>query len=91
MPETGPDAADPDLLIDFRNVSLRRGGRVLVGPLDWAVELDERWVIIGPNGAGKTSLLRIAAAAEHPSAGVALCSVSVWAGSTCASCGRGSG
>jgi len=71
VPETGPDAVDPDLLIDFRRVSLRRGGRTLVGPVDWAVELDERWVIIGPNGAGKTSLLRIAAAAEHPSSGVA--------------------
>ncbi len=71
MPETGSDTADPDLLIDFRNVSLRRQGSVLVGPLDWAVELDERWVIIGPNGAGKTSLLRIAAAAEHPSTGIA--------------------
>jgi iron complex transport system ATP-binding protein len=72
--ETGSETeetADPDLLIDFRDVSLRRDGRVLVGPLDWAVELDERWVIIGPNGAGKTSLLRIAAAAEHPSSGVA--------------------
>ncbi|MEZ0350844.1 ABC transporter ATP-binding protein [Mycobacterium sp. pR1184] len=82
MPETGPESsetgpeagvgeADPDLLIDFRNVSLRRGDHVMVGPLDWAVELDERWVIIGPNGAGKTSLLRIAAAAEHPSTGIA--------------------
>ncbi|QLL09016.1 ABC transporter ATP-binding protein [Mycobacterium vicinigordonae] len=75
MPETGPETdaeqADPDLLIDFRNVALRRGGRTLVGPLDWAVELDERWVIIGPNGAGKTSLLRIAAATEHPSSGIA--------------------
>jgi iron complex transport system ATP-binding protein len=71
VPESGPEAVDPDLLIDFRNVSLRRGGRTLVGPLDWAVELDERWVIIGPNGAGKTSLLRIAAAAEHPTSGVA--------------------
>jgi iron complex transport system ATP-binding protein len=71
VPETGSDAVDPDLLIDFRNVSLRRDERVLVGPVDWAVELDERWVIVGPNGAGKTSLLRIAAAVEHPSAGVA--------------------
>lgn len=65
------DAPDDDLLIDFAQVSLRRGGRTLVGPLSWAVELDERWVVIGPNGAGKTSLLRIAAAIEHPSSGVA--------------------
>jgi iron complex transport system ATP-binding protein len=79
VPETGPEsgsetgtaAADPDLLIDFRNVLLRRSEHVLVGPVDWAVELDERWVILGPNGAGKTSLLRIAAAAEHPSSGIA--------------------
>lgn len=71
VPETGPEIANPDLLVDFRAVSLRRGGRTLVGPVDWAVELDERWVIIGPNGAGKTSLLRIAAATEHPSSGVA--------------------
>ena len=62
---------DPDLLIDFRKVSLRRGGRSLVGPITWQVELDERWVVIGPNGAGKTSLLRIAAASEHPSSGIA--------------------
>ena len=69
MPED--DAADPDLLIDFAKVSLRRGGQVLVGPVTWSVELDERWVVVGPNGAGKTSLLRIAAAMEHPSSGTA--------------------
>jgi iron complex transport system ATP-binding protein len=65
------DAADPDLLIDFAKVALRRGGQTLVGPVTWSVELDERWVVIGPNGAGKTSLLRIAAALEHPSSGTA--------------------
>ncbi|MCH9666707.1 MAG: ABC transporter ATP-binding protein [Actinomycetia bacterium] len=64
-------AADPDRLIDFAKVTLRRGGRTLVGPVTWSVELDERWVVIGPNGAGKTSLLRIAAAMEHPSSGTA--------------------
>ena len=77
VPESGLAApaddapTDPDLLIDFRNITLRRGGRDLVGPVSWQVELDERWVVLGPNGAGKTSLLRIAAAMEHPSAGVA--------------------
>lgn len=71
MPVDDEDAADPDLLIDFAKVSLRRNGRVLVGPVTWSVELDERWVVIGPNGAGKTSLLRMAAAMEHPSSGTA--------------------
>ncbi len=65
------DAVDEDLLIDFARITLRRGGKTLVGPVTWAVELDERWVVIGPNGAGKTSLLRIAAAMEHPSSGTA--------------------
>jgi iron complex transport system ATP-binding protein len=65
------DPIDPDLLIDFRDVTLRRGARTLVGPVTWQVELDERWVVIGPNGAGKTSLLRIAAAMEYPSTGTA--------------------
>lgn len=66
-----PDSTDPDWLIDFRGVELRRGGRTLVGPVTWQVELDERWVIIGPNGAGKTSLVRMAAAEEYPSKGTA--------------------
>jgi iron complex transport system ATP-binding protein len=71
VPVAEGEAADPDLLIDFAKVSLRRGGRLLVGPVTWSVELDERWVVIGPNGAGKTSLLRMAAAMEHPSSGTA--------------------
>ncbi len=62
---------DPDLLVDFAGVSLRRGTTTLLGPLDWQVELDERWVILGPNGAGKTSLLRLASAELHPTSGSA--------------------
>lgn len=71
MPESD-EMIDPDLLIDFREVALRRDGRLLVGPVTWQVELDERWVVIGPNGAGKTSLLRMAAAMEYPSSGTAI-------------------
>ncbi|CCW10474.1 ABC transporter [Rhodococcus aetherivorans] len=62
---------DPDLLIEFDDVLVRRGGNVLVGPVSWKVELDERWVILGPNGAGKTSLLRVAAAETFPTSGTA--------------------
>ncbi len=50
-------------------VSVRRGKTTLVHDVDWAVELDERWVVLGPNGAGKTTLLRMAAAELHPTAG----------------------
>ncbi|MGH3612085.1 MAG: ABC transporter ATP-binding protein [Pseudonocardia sp.] len=50
-------------------VAVRRGPATLVTAIDWAVELDERWVVLGPNGAGKTTLLRLAAAELHPSVG----------------------
>lgn len=62
---------DPDLLVDFQGVSFVRDGKTLVGPVDWQVELDERWVVVGPNGAGKTTLIRMAAAQEFPSEGAA--------------------
>ncbi|WP_067826731.1 ABC transporter ATP-binding protein [Nocardia inohanensis] len=62
---------DPDLLIDFSDVTVRRSGHTLVGPVTWQVELDERWVVLGPNGAGKTSLLRMAAAEMYPTSGTA--------------------
>ena len=95
MPVEAPRASgrtDPDLLIDFAKVTLRRGGRTLVGPVTWSVELDERWVVIGPNGAGKTSLLRIAAAMEHPSSGTAyVLGRAARPRSTCPSCARASG
>ncbi|MFC4602356.1 ABC transporter ATP-binding protein [Rhodococcus kronopolitis] len=62
---------DPDLLIQFEDVLIRRGGNTLVGPVSWNVELDERWVVLGPNGAGKTSLMRIASAEVYPTSGTA--------------------
>ncbi|MBA2308483.1 MAG: ATP-binding cassette domain-containing protein, partial [Pseudonocardiales bacterium] len=53
----------------MRSAGVRRGTAMLLAELDWAVELDERWVVLGPNGAGKTTLLRLAAAELHPSTG----------------------
>lgn len=65
------DALDEDLVLDLRDVTLVREGRHLLHPVDWQVEVDERWIVIGPNGAGKTSLLTIAGARQYPSSGTA--------------------
>ncbi|GAA3097784.1 ABC transporter ATP-binding protein [Pseudonocardia yunnanensis] len=58
-----------DLVIGMEGVSVRRGKSTLLHDVDWAVELDERWVVLGPNGAGKTTLLKLAAAELHPTQG----------------------
>ncbi|WP_215542739.1 ABC transporter ATP-binding protein [Amycolatopsis sp. CA-230715] len=58
-----------DLVVRMAGVGVRRGRNELLAGLDWAVELDERWVVLGPNGAGKTTLLRLAAAELHPTTG----------------------
>jgi iron complex transport system ATP-binding protein len=62
---------NPDAVLQFSGVTVRRGTKVLLDHIDWVVEEDERWVILGPNGAGKTTLLQIAAATMHPSEGTA--------------------
>ncbi|HTW16916.1 MAG TPA: ABC transporter ATP-binding protein [Nocardioides sp.] len=58
-------------VLDFADVTIRRGQATLLDRVSWTVEEDERWVILGPNGAGKTTLLQIASAQMHPSDGVA--------------------
>lgn len=62
---------NPDAVLQFSGVTVRRGAKLLLDSVDWTVEQDERWAILGPNGAGKTTLLQIAAATLHPSAGEA--------------------
>lgn len=58
-------------VLEFADVTVRRGQVTLLDQVCWTVEEDERWVILGPNGAGKTTLLQVAAAQIHPTAGVA--------------------
>ncbi len=57
-------------VLEFADVTVRRGTATLLDGIDWTVEEDERWVILGPNGAGKTTLLQVAAAQLHPTTGV---------------------
>src|SRR5512144_933041 len=58
-------------VLEFADVTVKRGQATLLEGVDWTVEEDERWVILGPNGAGKTTLLQVAAAQIHPTSGVA--------------------
>jgi iron complex transport system ATP-binding protein len=56
-------------VLEFKDVSVRRGTNTLLQSVDWLVEEDERWVILGRNGAGKTTLLQLASASMHPTSG----------------------
>ena len=56
-------------VLNFSQVTLRRGQKEILHPLNWQVEAGERWVILGPNGAGKTTLIQIAATLMHPTSG----------------------
>jgi iron complex transport system ATP-binding protein len=56
-------------VVRLTGVEVRRSGRTILGPIDWAVEAGERWVLVGPNGSGKTTLLQVASSVMWPSAG----------------------
>ena len=60
-----------DAVLEFADVTVKRGQATLLEGIDWTVEEDERWVVLGPNGAGKTTLLQVASAQIHPTSGVA--------------------
>lgn len=56
-------------VLTLSQVSVRRDGRNILGPLDFSISPGERWVILGPNGAGKTTLLKILSTQLFPSQG----------------------
>src|SRR4051794_10653392 len=62
---------NPDAVLQFVDVTVRRGSKVLLDNINWTVEEDERWAVLGANGAGKTTLLNVAAATMHPTSGEA--------------------
>lgn len=70
VPLAGAEVDLTDLVVRMDGAGVRRGTSVLLGEVNWRVELDEKWVVLGPNGAGKTTLLRLAAAELHPSSGM---------------------
>ena len=56
-------------ILELSNISVQRGDRIILGPMDWQVLEGQRWVILGPNGAGKTTLLQVCSSLIHPTSG----------------------
>jgi iron complex transport system ATP-binding protein len=56
-------------VLSLSDVSVRRDGRTILGPLNFRVCEGERWTILGPNGAGKSTLLKLMAAMSFPTTG----------------------
>jgi len=56
-------------VLSLNEVSVRRGDRVILGPLNFSISNGERWVLLGPNGAGKSTLLQILATKIFPTQG----------------------
>lgn len=55
-----------DLQIWLDELTLTRGGRVVLDRIRWRLGAGERWWVIGPNGAGKTQLLKLVAGDVWP-------------------------
>ncbi len=56
-------------VLELSDVSVRRGEKIILGPLNFRIAPEERWVILGPNGAGKSTLLQILATKIFPTHG----------------------
>lgn len=58
-----------EYVLELRDISVRRGDRLILGPLTFAIRPGERWVVLGPNGAGKSTLLQVLATRIFPTQG----------------------
>lgn len=54
-------------LLDFRNVTIKYGDRIILDQLNWKVEKGEFWSLSGANGSGKSTLLSLVCA-DNPQA-----------------------
>jgi iron complex transport system ATP-binding protein len=59
----------PAVVVEVRDLVVRRAGREILGPLDLTIRDGERWVVLGPNGSGKTTLLSTIGLELWPTAG----------------------
>ncbi|MEY4657703.1 MAG: hypothetical protein RL466_516, partial [Actinomycetota bacterium] len=57
------------VVLELEGVSVRRGQRTILGPINFSITAGERWVVLGPNGAGKSTLIQILATRIFPTSG----------------------
>ena len=55
--------------IAIRDLTVRAGDQIIMGPADLDVEEGEHVLLVGPSGSGKSTLLRAIAGLEAPAAG----------------------
>jgi iron complex transport system ATP-binding protein len=53
-------------LIEFRNVTVRRGARVVLDSITLSIAQGEHVAILGPNGSGKSSLIKVISRELYP-------------------------
>src|SRR5580704_16769109 len=53
-------------LIDFRNITVQRGDRLVLDGLTLAIDEGEHVAILGPNGSGKSTLIKLIARELYP-------------------------
>jgi ABC-type phosphate transport system ATPase subunit len=56
-------------LFTFEAVEVAKGGKLILGPIDWHVEAGKISTVLGPSGSGKTSLLRLMNRLDDPTSG----------------------
>ena len=59
------------LPLTLAEITVRRAGRMILGPLDLSVEAGGALVVLGPNGSGKSTLLRVCHGITRASSGAA--------------------
>ena len=57
------------MTVALENVTVKRRGKVILGPIDLSLKATGYTIVLGPNGAGKTTLLKVLHGVERVSSG----------------------
>lgn len=55
----GNDKSNKEVLVDFKNVTVKFGEKIILDNISWQLKDGENWAILGHNGAGKSTLLQL--------------------------------